>query len=112
MVSKLYSADKFYNMQKKGLIARPYTAKNEKLHKDKDGFFLYREKKNGDVYKQRVKNNDKIYTRQETGATKYSKSKDRDITGVRHKKQTSKEHEPYAHMYDRTAKSTKRKYKI
>ena len=112
MVSKLYSADNFYKMQRKGEIARPYTAKNEKLHKDKDGFFLYREKKNGDVYKQRVKNNDKIYTRQETGATKYTKSKDRDITDVRHKKQTPKQHEAHAHKYDRTARNTNKRYKI
>lgn len=111
MVSKLYKADKFYNMQSKGDIASVYSS-NQKLKKDNDGYFLYREKKDGRIYKQRVKDNDRVYTRQETGVTKYSAERDRDITDVRHKKQTGKEHQAYAHMYDRKAKGTNKVYKI
>jgi len=111
MVSKLYEADNFYQMQRKGLIASTYD-KRQKLHKDSKGFYLNRQKSNGKIYKQRVGNKDKVYTRQETGVTKYTPEIDREKLDVRTKRQTGKEHEVYTHMYDRKAKSTGKRYKI
>ena len=114
MVSNLYTAESFYKKQKKGEIAKAYSSK-EKLKKDSEGFYLNRTKKNGEMYKQRVKNNDFVYTRAETGVTKYSIKRDRykdepSRTTKTFNKATGKEHIPYRHKTDRIAKTTSREY--
>ena len=110
MVSKLYPAKEFYERQKKGKIAVPYD-NNQKLQKDNKGFYLYRSNRGGDIFKQRVNNDDKLYTRSETGVTKYNEERDRDIPAKTILKGTPHETAPYRHMGDREAKSTDRIYK-
>ena len=110
MVSKLRDAKSFYELQSKGKIAKPYS-QSEKLNKDNKGFYLNKRNSVGEVFKQRVKNDDRVYTRS-TGVTLYSSKNDKSIVEVdtRHRS-TPTEHSPYAHMSDRNAKSTNRAYK-
>lgn len=111
MVSKLYNADKFYQMQKEGKIAKPYS-KSQKLNKDNHGYFLNRKSSTGDLYKQRVKSTDLLYTRTENGVTLYSYKKDKDVLDVATiHKSTGKQHNPYKHVSDREAFLTNRRYK-
>lgn len=105
MVSNLYKAERFYKMQKNGMVAKGYPRK-EKLLKDDKGYYLYKNKPSGKEYKQRVKADDKVYSRA-SGVTMYSKSRDRDVTDVRHKTETPQRHERTAHKYDRSAKTGK-----
>lgn len=108
MVSKLYDADEFFKKQSAGKLAKGYNY-NKKLHLDSQGYHLYKKDKNGDFYRQDVNPKDKVYSRQE-GVTVYSKARDRDKIEVRHKKETPKQHESKAHMYDR--KGGKTNFKI
>jgi len=112
MVSNLYKAEKFYEKQNGGSIAKPYF-KVDKLNKDRDGFFLFKSKSNGNVYKQRVKKDDYVYTRQE-GVTKYSVKKDRARIFPKTqtiRKESGTKHKSKAHMSDRESISTDRIYK-
>ena len=77
MVSNLHKADEFYKLQKKGKIAKVYDS-SMKLRKDKNGFYVNRKSPQGEMFKQRVKSDDLIYTRAETGATKYNPSRDKE----------------------------------
>jgi hypothetical protein len=79
MVSSLYKADEFYKLQKKGKIASVYVS-DKKLKKDGKGFFVNRKNSQGEMFRQRVKDDDLVYTRAETGVTKYSPARDKDLT--------------------------------
>lgn len=110
MVSKIYKANKFYQMQQKGNIAKPY-AQDKKLKKDSKGFYLIKNKRNGENYKQRVKENDLIYSRQE-GVTKYTYQNDkRNLNPDTIHKSTGQEHFAHKHTSDREAFSTTKRYK-
>lgn len=75
MVSNLYDAKTFYQMQKKGEIGRGLSP-SKKLRKDSKGFYLTKSSPNGSVYKQRISQTDKVYSRSE-GVTAYSKELDK-----------------------------------
>jgi hypothetical protein len=112
MVSKLYKANEFYERQKAGKIATPYKDK-QRLQKDNVGFYLYRTKRDGEEYKQRVKSNDMLYTRTETGVTKFSENIDRKRPSPKTiYKGTHNEVEPYRHMGDRQAKTSNKIYNV
>lgn len=110
MVSNLYEAKTFYDMQRKGKVAKGFPV-SQKLRKKGDDFYLTKSKPNGDKYKQKVNNNDLVYARNKSqGVTKYSTARDRKINsgGVQ---ENLKQHSKHAHMGDREAKSG-RKYRI
>ena len=107
MVSNLYSADVFYQKQKKKQIAVPYTD-SQKLQKDSKGFYLNRTL-GGKPFKLRVAKDDLLYTRAENGVTLYSPERDaqRKSNLVR---ETKSKHSPHAHKSDR--KTEKKVFKI
>ena len=109
MVSKLYPAKEFYELQEKGKIAK-YLGKQKRLHKSKKGdFYVFKKNNKGELYPEKIKPNDLVYSRSE-GVTKYSKELDRKRKS-RYWVETAKQHKPYAHEYDREA-NTGKKYKI
>ncbi|MFW6173088.1 MAG: hypothetical protein ACOC5T_05030 [Elusimicrobiota bacterium] len=110
MVSNLYKANKFYDMQQEGKIASSYP-KSKRLQFGRSGFFLNRKTSSGKMYKQPVKQSDYIYTRAETGATKYSKERDRKKQSSGIDKGKPKQHKKHAHMGDYKT-STNKIYKI
>lgn len=109
MVSNLYESKEFYKKQQEGSIAKVY-GKDQKLLKDKNGFYLKRTKSNGDEYKQRVGKTDMLYTRSETGVTLYSKEKDYDKKTQR-LEENRKDHQAHAHKGD-MAKGDKGVYRV
>jgi len=96
-------------MQEKGIIAKPYLD-NQKLKKDDKGFYLNKTRTNGELYRQRVKNTDLIYSRAE-GVTKYNSKIDKGIKAQTIQKSSGQGHNSYRHLSDRESLSTKRIYK-
>ena len=70
-----------------------------------------RKNKYNKVFKQRVKNNDLVYTRSENGVTRYTYKNDKNKKADTIHKSTGQEHNPYKHISDREAKSTTRRFK-
>lgn len=111
MVSTLKTASNFYQLQKKGKIARGLN-KNKTLLKDNKGYYLIKNTSNSVPYKQRVKNNDLVYSRAE-GVTRYNEKLDRAKTKIKtYQVSSGKEHNPYKQMSDRQAKSTSNRFQI
>lgn len=110
MPSNLYKADKFFELQKKGKIAKGYNV-DRKLNKDSKGFYLNKNTSSGDIFKQRVGKEDLVYSRAE-GVTKYSGQRDKNKTKVSTERATPKEHQKHAHFGDRKSLTGKRIYKI
>lgn len=76
MVSNLYTAEKFYELQKDGKVASKMGA-DKKLRKGKNGYFLEKSTPNGQVYKQKVGAKDLVYARsKKDGVTMYNKELD------------------------------------
>lgn len=101
MVSKLYKADKFYEMQKSGKIANTLDKNKRLIKSGNEGYYLMKKKTNGDMYKQKVSSNDLVYSRDE-GVTKYSETLDRKRTAS-FKAETSKKHSNSKHFNDRAS---------
>lgn len=110
MVSNLYEADKFYDLQKKGKVASKIPL-DKRLRKSKEGFYLKKSTPSGRTYKQKISKNDLVYARSsEQGVTRYNSDLDR-TKSTQGLKENLKQHAKHAHMGDRVAK-TGRKYKV
>lgn len=108
MVSLLYPASKFYEMQGQGKVASKVDA-NKKLKFGASGYYLNKSTPNGQMYKQKVKSNDLVYARSES-VTMYNKNLDKSKR-TQGMKEGVKVHKSKAHMGDRVAE-TGRKYNI
>lgn len=111
MPSLLYTPTEFYELQKKGKVARN-TNPSKKLRKTNTGsYYLKKKTAQGQVFKQDVPKDSMVYARSGTdGVTMYSPKRDRKRTDVRVKKETPKQHRRKAHMYDRINKNDKDTY--
>jgi len=107
MVSTLYTAKKFFELQKKREIAM-WLKPNKKLLKDTKGFYLLK-KRGGKLTKERLTNTSLIYSRGE-GVTHYKKSRDKNKITIG-LKLSPKKFSNKAHMGDRETPKG-RKYKI
>jgi len=105
MTSNLYVAKRFYQLQQKkeiGVIEN----KKGRLYKDNKGFYLYKHKTNGSIYKQRLKDNSLIYSRSE-GITLYQKKNDRKKLSMTTDKSSIKNHNKHPYLNDRMTKKGK-----
>ncbi len=110
MVGVLYNAKEFYELQRKGKVAKNMDSNKKLFKKSNGGYYLKKSNSKGLVYTQEVKANSKVYSRSE-GVTMYSKSLDKDIKSS-YKKEGTKKHSKYAHMSDRASLTSDKKYKV
>ena len=105
MVSKVYTAKRFFELQSDGKIAKGMNT-SKKLRKDSQGYYLNKQNSKGQIYSQRVKSTDLVYSRAE-GVTRYSRDRDKTVKNVVHKVEGVKKHNDRPHFSDREAKTGK-----
>jgi len=111
MVSQLYTAKSFYKLQDERKVAKNMSL-SKKLRLDSKGYYLNKKTSKGEVYRQNVSANAKVYARSsKQGVTMYSAKRDIGKTDVEHFREGTKVHNKHAHMSDRKSLSSNRLYK-